>query len=121
MDVTINSNKNTNKYIMEQECNFKNNYRKQTIIEPENIKGIEIISENGNVEIKNSKLNLNEMYKEYPHVSENMLWLESFIKEYSEDGAQKNIYEDQNYIIMELNLLLYQVHILKCFLKERHQ
>lgn len=44
MDVTVESNKNTNKYVMEQRYE-KGKKSKQKILEPANIEGLEIIYE----------------------------------------------------------------------------
>ena len=77
IEVVVNSNKNQNKYLIEQE--HTNEFSKQIVQEPENISGVEIISKDGKIEIKNTKLNLSEIYNEYSGIYENILWLDSFI------------------------------------------
>lgn len=81
MDVTIESNKNTNKYVMEQTYE-KNKKSKQKILEPANIEGLEIIYEDNKLTINNAKNNLKTMYENYPNLMENCLWLNSFIEDY---------------------------------------
>ena len=76
MEVTVTSNKNENKYLIKQEHNNDKNI--QIIEEPETIKGVEIIENEGKVEVKNSNLNLSQIYNEYPYISENILWLNSY-------------------------------------------
>ena len=102
MEVTINSNKNVSKYLMKQEYTA-NKIEKQTILEPENIKGLEIIYKDGNLEITNSNLNLNKIYSNYPYLSDNVLWLNSFIKCFNENPNNSKIYEQNEFIIMEIN------------------
>ncbi|MBP3502394.1 MAG: hypothetical protein J6K42_02820 [Clostridia bacterium] len=104
LEVTINSNKNTNKYILKQEY-ISGNIEKQTVIKPENIKGIEIIYKDGNIEINNSKLNLSKIYNNYPYLSNNVMWLNSFIDNCKKNPENLNVYEENEYIVMELNLI----------------
>ena len=101
MEVTITSNKNENKYLIKQEHNSEKNIQK--IEEPETIKNIEILQSGGKIEIKNSRLNLTNIYDEYPYITENILWLDSFINLYKKEKNNSNIYEQNNEIIMELN------------------
>lgn len=102
LDVTINSNKNVNKYILNQE--FSENIEKQTVIKPENIEGVTVSYKDGNIEISNSKLNLSKIYNNYPYLSDNVLWLNSFIKNCKENPDKLKLYEENEYIVMELNL-----------------
>lgn len=102
LDVTTQSNKNKNKYVISQE--FKSNeLEKQTIIKPENIEGIELTYKNGNLEISNSKLNLSKIYSNYPYLSNNVLWLSSFIENYKNAENITNIYEENEYIVMQVD------------------
>lgn len=102
LEVTINSNKNTNKYILKQEY-IQNQINKQTILKPENIEGIEICYKNGNLEINNSKLNLSKIYNNYPYLSDNVLWLSSFIDKCKQNPSNVQIYEENEFIVMELD------------------
>lgn len=81
MDVTVESNKNTNKYVIEQTYE-KNKKSKQKILEPANIEGLEIIYEDNKLTINNAKDNLKTMYENYPNLMENCLWLNAFIEDY---------------------------------------
>ena len=102
IEMTVESNKNTNKYIMEQ-IYQKDKISKQTILEPSNIAGLETKYENGTLTINNSKLNLVTVYENYNYLVENCLWLDSFIQDYieSKNKNQNNITEENDVITME--------------------
>ena len=102
MEITIESNKNTNKYLLEQTYQ-KNKQSKQTILEPSNIEGVEIIYESGKLTINNSKLNMSTIYENYQNIVENYLWLDSFIEDYKQEknSNNTNIKEDNENVIME--------------------
>lgn len=100
IEVTITSNKNENKYLIKQE--YKPEKSIQIVEEPETIKGIEIMQFDDKIEVKNTKLNLNQIYNEYPHISENILWLNSFIDLYKNNKNNSTIYEEDDEIIMEI-------------------
>lgn len=103
LDVTVNSNKNVNKYVLKQEVTSQNTER-QVVIKPENIEGTEISYKDGNIEISNSKLNLSKIYNNYPYLSDNVLWLNSFTSDCKENPNNVNVYEENEYIVMELNI-----------------
>ena len=96
IDVTVISNKNENQYKMEQEVT--QDYSKMVVTEPEAISNMEIIYENGILQIKNTELNVSKVYNEYPDVSKNVLFLTDFIKTYQ---------ESDNKIIEELEDAIY--------------
>lgn len=100
IEVTVESNKNENKYLLSQKYS-KENVAKQEVIEPSNIQGVETIFKDGKLEIKNSKLGLSTVFENYPYITENVLWLSSFIKDYSE-SSKKTIKEENNEYIMEV-------------------
>lgn len=104
MEVTVNSNKNTNKYILKQNYNI-NNASEQTVVKPENIEGVTIIYKDGNLEIKNSNLNLSKIYTNYPYLSDNLLWLNSFVESCKNDSENLEIYEENDFVVMELKLV----------------
>jgi len=54
LEVTVNSNKTTNKYLLHQYY-IKPNLSKQIVKEPSNIEGLEIIYNGNKLEIKNTK------------------------------------------------------------------
>ncbi len=101
LDITVNSNKNTNKYILKQEYS-KDKLAKQTVLKPENIEGMEINYKDGNLELRNSNLNLNKIYNNYPYLSDNILWLDSFVECYKNNKENTNIFEEDNYIVMQV-------------------
>lgn len=102
IEVTTVSNKNENKYILKQKYN-KDNVAKQEVVEPSNIKGIQTIYNDNKLEIINSKLNLSAIFDNYSFITENVLWLSSFVKEYSET-SEKSIKEENNEFIMSVNV-----------------
>ena len=90
VDITVTSNKTTNKYKIKQEYNKDS--LKQTIIEPKNIEGLEICYENNTLKLTNTKLNLTKIYEEYNYLSNNYLDLITFMEEYKKI---KNIKENK--------------------------
>lgn len=102
IDVTIESNKNTNKYLIEQVYE-KGKIERQTVIEPSNIEGVEIKYENGQLTISNAKLNLVTVYENYNYLVESYLWLDAFIQDYAENknNHQATIKEENDIITME--------------------
>ena len=101
LEVTVTNNRNDNKYSIIQEVT--NDYQKQKIEGPEEIKGMEIIYKNNKLEIKNSQLNLSKIYENYPFIEENNLFLTDFIKEYKESENKKIEELDDKIILMTLN------------------
>ena len=100
IEITVTSNKNENKYILSQKCGSDNTL-KQEIIEPSNIQGMQTIYNDGKLEIKNSKLGLTTIIENYPYVTENVLWLSSFIKDYKE-STKKAINGENNMYVMKV-------------------
>ena len=90
VDITVTSNKTTNKYKIKQEYN--KDRLKQTIIEPKNIEGLEICYENNTLKLTNTKLNLTKIYEEYNYLSNNYLDLITFMEEYKKI---KNVKENK--------------------------
>ena len=99
IEVTITSNKNENKYILNQKCN--DNVLKQEACKPSNIQGLQTIYNDGKLEIKNTKLGLTTILENYPYVTENVLWLSSFIKDYKE-SEKKSLKEENNMYVMNV-------------------
>lgn len=102
IEITVESNKNTNKYLIEQTYK-KDNISKQVVLEPSNIEGMEIIYENNILKINNSKMNLSTVYENYQYIVDNFLWLNSFIQDYkdSKDSNSAVVQEENDMIIME--------------------
>lgn len=89
ISVEINSNKNTNKYVIKQSYSSPN-YFKQEIQEPENIKGLVTTYDGTKLKIQNTKLNLSKIYNDYNCLSNNILNLNSFIEECKENEMETN-------------------------------
>lgn len=102
MEITVESNKNTNKYLLEQ-IYQKDKISKQKVLEPSNIEGLEVIYEAGKLTINHSRLNLTTIYKNYTNLAENCLWLDSFIEDYKQakNHNKTNISEQNNIVTME--------------------
>ena len=80
LEVTVNSNKTTNQYILEQYY-IEPEYSKQIVREPKNIENLEIIYNENKLEIRNSNLGLSKIYENYTYLNENLLWLNYIIQE----------------------------------------
>lgn len=79
LEVTVNSNKTTNKYILHQYY-IAPNLSKQIVKEPSNLEGLEIIYDGNKLEIKNTNLGLSKIYENYTYLNGNILWLNFFIE-----------------------------------------
>lgn len=98
IEVTVKSNKNTNKYLMKQVHYAEQDI--QTIIEPSDLEGVEMIYRDNKLEVKNSKLNISKIYSDYPYIDDNALWLNSFLKDYK--NVNPKIKEEKNEFIIEI-------------------
>lgn len=101
IDATIKSNKNANRYLCNQSHSKEEDI--QEIIAPENIKGIKIKYSNETLTIQNTKLNLEKIYKNYPYIESNHLWLNSFIEDYK-NSRKKSISKENEEIVMKVEL-----------------
>ena len=99
IEVEVKSNKNQNKYIIEQSYKSENE-NSQEVIEPSNISGVKIVKENGVLKLENSKLNLISVFENYSYLSENDLDLSSFINDYK-NNKNSNYTENDNEIIIK--------------------
>ncbi len=99
IEVTVNSNKNSNKYLIKQIHKEKND--EQEVLEPETIKGVKIIYKDSSLTVENSNLNLEKIYNNYPYIESNIFWLNSFIEEY-QNSEQRNITEKNEEIVMQI-------------------
>ena len=98
--VVVNSNKNSNKYILKQQYNLDNVY-KQEVIEPENISGLKTVYDGKNLKIENTKLNLSHLYENYEYISDNTLDLYTFIQNYK--NCEDTQYEENDKeVVMKL-------------------
>ena len=78
--VQVNSNKNSNRYIINQEFN-KENGCTQEVLEPNNIAGIRITNKDGVLKVENSNLNLSSIFENYKELGKNDLDLNVFIED----------------------------------------
>ena len=103
IEMIVNSNKTTNKYVILQTYE-KPNKTKQTVIEPSNIEGLETEYDGQNLIIKNTKLNLSKVYENYEIIVNNYMTLEAFISSYEslKENNKTKIYEENNNVIMEV-------------------
>ena len=97
--VQVNSNKNSNKYVLDQEYN-ENGESIQEVIEPNNISGVKIIRNDKNLKIENSKLNLSTIFDNYQGIGENYLDLNTFIEDYKKN-EKSEFEENEEEIIMK--------------------
>ena len=97
--VQVNSNKNKNKYILNQEYNTENGCI-QEVVEPSNIAGVKITRKEGNLIIENTKLDLSTIFENYQGLEDNSLDLISFIDDYKK-YEKSNFEENDNEIIMK--------------------
>ena len=97
--VQVNSNKNSNKYILDQEYN-ENGESIQEVIEPNNISGVKIIRKDKNLKIENSKLNVSTIFDNYQGIGENYLDLNTFIEDYKKN-EKSEFEENEEEIIMK--------------------
>lgn len=98
--ITVNSNKNQNKYIVKQKYDNKENTFKQEVIEPENIKGLTTIYDGKKLSIENTNLGLSSFYEDYSYIGDNNLCLNCFIEEYKNNNGE--ILEEENEIEMKV-------------------
>jgi outer membrane lipoprotein-sorting protein len=98
VEVTVNSNKNTNKYILLQEYNTENGCI-QEVLEPNNIAGVKIIIKDNNLTIENTNLNLQTIFENYQGLEDNSLDLINFINDYKINSSS-NFEEENGEIIM---------------------
>ena len=95
----INSNKNSNKYVLNQEY-ISPNINTQEVIEPSNISGIKIIRDERGLTLENTKLDLSSVFENYSYIGDNCLDLSTFIKDYKESDTSK-CEEIDNKVIMK--------------------
>lgn len=80
--VKVYSNKNENEYMLKIEED--KNHSLIQVVSENSISGLSIEKKNGDLLIKNSKLKLEKIYKDYKEITDNSLLLSSFAKDYNE-------------------------------------
>lgn len=99
LDVTIETNKNKNKYVISQK--IENGEATQEVLEPENIAGVITKYDGKDLKVINNKLNLETTFQNCQYIVENRLWLDSFIKDYKE-SENKKVNSNKKEIILEV-------------------
>lgn len=97
-DITITSNKTTNKYKVKQVFS-KNGKYEQEVLEPETISGTKIKYDGENLTLENTKLNLSKIYEKYQYIASNQLGLQYFIQDYKESDDASFREEDKEAIL----------------------
>ncbi len=100
IEVTVKSNKNENKYEIKQIVD--NDYSKQEVVSPENIKNMTIELDKNKLKILNSNLNMEKIYENYDYILNNSLFLNSFSNDYFNNNSE--IYEENGKIVVEIKL-----------------
>jgi len=98
VEVEVNSNKNQNKYILKQQYKAPGT-SEQEVLEPDNIAGVKIIRNGNQLKVENTKLNLSSIFENYEYVSDNILDLSCFTKDYKAD-EKASWKEENNQIVM---------------------
>lgn len=107
--VNVTSNKNTNKYILNQ--TYQNpNTSIQEVVEPSNIAGVRIENDGTNLKIENSQLSLSTILENYNYLGDNCLDLNSFIEDYKKDEKAK-FEEKDTEIIMKTSSNINNIYI----------
>ena len=101
LQVTVQSNKTTNQYLLEQ-FYLAPNYAKQIVKEPSNIANLETVYDGKSLKIKNTNLGLDKIYQNYAYLNENTLWLSFFLENYQKNGTAT---ESQDEIILSCHTL----------------
>ena len=99
IEVEVNSNKNNNKYRLKQQYTSPD-VSTQEILEPTNVAGIKIIKMGNQLKIENSQLSLSSIFENYEYLSDNILDLSCFIKDYQAD-EKANWKEEHHEIVMK--------------------
>lgn len=102
IEVEIKSNKTKNKYIIHQEVN--DNYSMQEVLDGEFIKGLKLEYDGENLKISNVSLKLEKSYQNHIKVLNNSLFLNTFFAELDNEENEKNIYEENEEIILDVKL-----------------
>lgn len=102
-EITVNSNKNENKYIVIEKYSIDNNVFRKEIIKPENLNGIVFLYEGNNLKIENNNLNLSKVYESYPYIGEENTSFIGFLNSYKESQETK-IEEINNEVVITVKL-----------------
>lgn len=102
VSVTVTSNKTTNTYVFNQK--LKGNQYVQELIEPTNIAGLTILYDGTQMKIENTKIGISKLYENYQYITNNSLYITTFINDYKNDINEENMYEENDTIILEVKV-----------------
>ena len=102
MEITINSNKTSNSYVVCQEVS--DNLSKQEVKKGGEIEGLTIELIENRLKVSNTKLSLEKIYENYTDLLNNSLFLNSFANDYKNEENIKNYLEKDDEIILEVKL-----------------
>lgn len=111
INVEVKSNKNSNKYILNQKF-VSPNISSQEVVEPSNIAGVRIINNGNAITLENSSLSLKTVYENYSYLGNNCLDLNSFIEDYKAD-SNASFYEESGQIVMKAKSKLDNKYIMQ--------
>ena len=97
IEVTVYSNKTENKYEIEIEENFEENYSIEKVKGNNDFSGMVIEQKNDKLIFSNTNLNLKKIYESYNSISKNYLFLSNFFNEVD----RESINEKENEIIVK--------------------
>lgn len=102
VSVAITSNKTTNTYTFSQKS--KGNQYIQELLEPENVAGLKVLYDGNNVRIENTKIGLSKLYEDYKYITNNSLWINTFINDYKNEANEKALYEENDIVVLEVKV-----------------
>ncbi|MFG6319737.1 MAG: hypothetical protein K1W33_07805 [Clostridia bacterium] len=98
IEVTVKSNKTTNIYKMKQ--NVSKDYSSIEVLSKGKINGLKIEMKDRNLKIQNTELKLDKIYENYESLTNNTLFLNTFIKKFKESNS--TTYMKENNIVFEV-------------------
>ena len=106
--VKVFSNKNDNIY--ELKIIEKDDESLMEVCGKNNISGLRIQKKNGDLIIKNTKLKLDKIYENYEEITDNVLFLKSFLDDYNE-AEEIEKFELNNQIVVKITLRNFSKYI----------
>lgn len=100
IDVIIRSNKNENRYNMQQIVD--KDYSKLILNTPDNVKGLILEINNKTLRVSNRKIEMEKIFENYKFINDNLLFLSTFIEDYKDNKS--TIYEENGEIFIEILL-----------------
>lgn len=98
IEVTVKSNKTTNIYIMKQ--NVSKDYSSIEVLSKGKINGLKIEMKDKNLRVQNTELKLDKIYENYEPLTNNTLFLNTFIEKFK--AGNSTTYMEENNIVFEV-------------------